>query len=358
MGKRSYFIITLTIVLSVTAVFTFSSSDAITVKITPVKQAEMKSAIRVTGSVINDKTVTMTALLNGQIEGMLVQKGDQVKSDQVLAYLDKREADAELAKAEAVQAREEQSVVEAQAKLRRMKNVKKSGGSSQQMIEDAQAELSAAQARLRVAQAELRVARIHREKIELRAPFDGVITEKTTEKGQWVEAGTKLFTLVGKEGREIEVKVDAGDSGTVKLGQVVELTCDAFPGVKWQEKIHWIAPSIIQDTSNEALNTFAVRISLGETAPPLLLGQQVDAYIVIENKKEVVQIPFSAIHTKKGKQYVAVIENNKVNFKQVKTGMENNTHIEVLSGVSPGDAVILADGKKLTEGLTVTVKQE
>lgn len=323
------------------------------VRLTQVERGEIKSVIRVTGRVINDRTVTMTALVNGQIEGMLIQKGDHVKADQVLAYLDRRIADAELNKARAVLEREKKSLLEARARFSRLKNVKSSGGASQQAIDDAEAQMHVAEASLQVARAELDMARIQREKIEVRAPFAGVITEKTTEKGQWVEAGTKLFTLVGDQGREIEIKVDAGDSGSIKLGQPVDLTCDAFPGVSWQEKIHWIAPSILQDETNEAVNTFAVRISLGEQAPPLLLGQQVDTLVVIAQKPNTLRLPYASISGEPGSYRVAVIRDGQVHYQPIQTGLEDDTHIEILGGLKSGDAVILPEGKRLEEGQAV-----
>lgn len=356
MKKFSILVLMISIVAAAIAIFITSNRDAIDVKLIQPQHGDIETVIRVTGQVINDKTVTMTALVNGQIEGMLVQKGDRVKSDQVLAFFDKREADAEQAKAEAVLAREEQAILEAQSTYARLNNVKVSGGSTQQMIDDAEAEINAAKARLRVAKAELRVAKIHREKIEVRAPFDGVITEKTTEKGQWLEAGTKLFTLVGTEGREIEVKVDAGDSGVIKLGQVVNLTCDAFPGLVWQEKIHWIAPSIIQDEKNESLNTFAVRISLGETAPPLLLGQQVDARIIVASKKQAMYLPFTALRGMPGNYQVALLDGERITFKTVKTGIENDTQVEILSGINEADQVVISTDKALSDGQLVRVQ--
>jgi len=355
--KKSGLLVTGTgLIIIAILVYSLTGSDTATVKLIKPVISDIETAIRVTGHVINDKTVTMTALVNGQIEDMLVQKGEHVDANQLLAAFDKREADAALAKAAAVMAREEQAVDETQAKYVRLKNVKGSGGSTQQMIDDADAEFKAARARLRVARAELRVAEIQREKIELRAPFAGVITEKTTDKGQWMEAGTKLFTLVGSEGREIEVMVDAGDSGTVQLGQVVKITCDAFPGKVWQEKVHWIAPSIVQDEKNESLNTFAVRISLGEHAPPLLLGQQVDAHIVVASKKQVLSLPFTALRGEQGNYEVGVLNSNSVKFIPVKTGIESDTHIEILSGLKESDQVVISTGKALTEGQHVIVQ--
>ena len=105
--------------------FAASGKDLRTVKLVNVERGDIKNAIRVTGRVINDKTVTMTALVNGQIEGMLVKKGDTVAADQVLAFFDKREADAKLAKTKAVLAREEQAVLESKSKYNRLKNVKR-----------------------------------------------------------------------------------------------------------------------------------------------------------------------------------------------------------------------------------------
>ena len=91
------------------------------------QRGSIESTIRVTARVINDRTVTLTALLDGQIQGMLVQKGQRVKAGQVLAYLDKREADALLEKARAQAARERESVDEAARKLKRLRDMGRSG---------------------------------------------------------------------------------------------------------------------------------------------------------------------------------------------------------------------------------------
>lgn len=358
MARRYVTFIVITIFIAAIGYFTFSGQDQRQVSLIAVERGNIKNAIRVTGRVINDKTVTMTALVNGQIEGMLVKKGDTVKADQVLAFFDKREADANLAKSEAVLAREEQTVTEAQSKYNRLKNVKSFGGSSQQIIDDAEAEMKAAIARMRVARAELNVARIQREKIEVRAPFAGVITEKTTEKGQWLEAGTKLFTLVGIEGREIDVKVDAGDSGSISLGQVVELSCDAYPGVIWQEQIHWIAPSIVQEENSTAVNTFSVRISLGKQAPALLLGQQVDARVVLKTKNNVLRLPYSAVKGDFGQYHVFVVNNGRVKKQEIVTGLEDERFIEIVSGLNEGDKVIKVEGKPLKENQPVRTNHD
>ncbi len=318
-------------------------------------RGDIESVIRVTGKVINDRTVTLTALVDGQIKAMHVHKGQKVKTGQVLAKLDDREANAYLNRVTAEVERERQAVTESYRKLQRLREVSLSGGASEQLLEDTKAVWLTAKARLRVSEANLKIAHVYREKVEVTAPFDGVITEKTTEVGQWLEAGTQLFTLVAHEGREIEANVDAGDSGEISIGQPVTMTTDAYPGKHWQEKIHWISPSISEDEKN-ALNTFAVRMTLGPDAPSLLLNQQVDIRIQTDLRRNVLKLPFTALVEDRQDTKVAVLHKGKVNFVTIKTGIEDFNHVEIEDGLAEKDIVILMNGISLSEGQVVTPK--
>jgi len=355
MKKVSLIIIILLLLTALIGGWKYYQDDAIIVEVINAETGPIESVIRVTGRVINDRTVTMTALVNGQIQGMLVQKGDRVKAGQVLAYLDKREADALVEKATAVVARERQAVDEANRKLERLREISLAGNASTQAVEDAQAEWRAAQARLQVAEAERRVAQIQREKVEVTAPWDGVIIEKSTEQGQWVEAGIKLFTLVAEEGREIEANVDAGDSGVVEIGQTVTLTCDAFPGQRWSETIHWISPAIITD-ENAVLNSFAVRMTLGPDAPSLLLGQQVDIEIRTARRESGLKLPYTALIESDETSKVAIVREGKVKYRQVTTGIEDFTHVEIVDGITADESVIISHGRAPAEGSVVKIK--
>lgn len=351
-------LITIVALLALTALvggWKMHRGDAIDVTVINAEMGPIESVIRVTGRVINDRTVTMTALVDGQIQGMLVQKGDRVKAGQVLAYLDKREAEALMEKAAAVVAREQQAMDEAARKLGRLREVSLTGGASTQTVEDTEASWRAAQARLQVAEAEWRLARIHREKVEVTAPWDGVIIEKSAEQGQWLEAGIKLFTLVAEEGREIEANVDAGDSGVVEIGQTVTITCDAFPGRRWNETVHWISPAIITGDS-AVMNSFAVRMTVGPEAPPLLLGQQVDVEIRTAHRESVLKLPYTALIESEDNPQVAVVRDGKVVYVPVTTGIEDFTHVEIVAGIAVGDSVILTQGKAPAAGSMVRIK--
>ncbi len=355
MRKLLFLLFLLSIAVGV-GYITIQQEKPIRVTVISPERGNIQSIVRVTGKVVNDKTVKMTALVDGQITEMSARKGDSVEAGQVLIVLDQREANARLEKARAELAREKQTVAEALKSLTRLRKLIQSGGVSPQSVDDAESLYLTAQARLQVAQATLSIEQIHREKINVTAPFAGIITEKTTEVGQWVEAGTELFTLVAHQGREIEVNVDAGDSGVVRIGQKVSLSSDAWPDIQWQESIARVSPAIAQ-SSNEALNTFAVRITLGEDAPPLLLGQQVDAKIHTDERNDVLTLPFDVIIESETGPSVAVVENQRVIYKNIKTGLEDFSRIEVVEGLSEQDRVIKPQGVELIEGKQVSVSK-
>lgn len=320
------------------------------------QRGEIKNAINLTGKVINDKTVTLSALVNGQITDMKISKGQVVDRNQVLARFDRREADAELTRLQAEQDLAEQKAILTRNTLDRLLNMGSGGSVSQQQVDDAQTEWRIARAQQKVNKAAYSIAAIQREKYDVTAPFDGVITEKTTEVGQWVEAGTPLFTLVALDGREIEVNIDSSDRGQIKLNQKANLKSDAWPDRPWSETIHWLAPAVSQK-DNEALNSFTARLSLGKQAPPLILGQQVDVELVIEHKQDALKIPYSVLIEDKDKKQIAIINSSsQIELHDITTGIEDISFVEVLSGVSPEERIAVNGESPYKQGQQVIVE--
>lgn len=355
--KKFIFILLLATMAVTAGWYHFHRDSTLTVAVISPLRGSIQTVIRVTGDVVNDRTVKMAALVDGQIRSMPVRKGNLVKAGQVLTVLDQREADTRLQKSRAELALEKQSIDESQRQLKRQEKLSRTGGTTQQLLDDAQAKVNAAQARFKVANAILKIEAIQREKFTVKAPFAGVITEKTTEVGQWIEAGTPLFTLVAEQGREIEVNIDAGDSAAVRIGQTVSLASDAWPDHQWQEKILRIAPAITQGT-DRALNTFAVRISLGSDAPELILGQQVDARIHTASRNNILKLPFAAMIEKEGAPMVAIIRHHRVTLLPVKTGLEDFTHIEITEGINGNEQIILSEGRELQQGEAVKTSEQ
>ncbi|MBW9267818.1 MAG: efflux RND transporter periplasmic adaptor subunit [Candidatus Thiodiazotropha sp. (ex. Lucinisca nassula)] len=318
-----------------------------------VERGDLELVIRVTGEVINDRQVEITALVDGQVNRVATTLGARVGAEEILATMDNRAAAASRQRAKAYLQQQDVHRREQLMRYRRLQKLAAKGAVSTEKLDAAKLNWEAASAAWEVAKADLNLAEVAQEWQQVRAPFDAVVIGKSTEVGQWVEAGTKLFTLVALERWEIEAHVDAVDSGRVKKGQPVVVRCDAFPGREWRSTISWIGPSVERE-KDKRLNTFRVRIALGEESPPLLLGQQVDLEIAVERRLGVLRLPFAALQERDEQVEVALIEAGRVQYHTIETGLEGDTHVEVREGLEEGMSVVRLDGQALDPGLRVT----
>ena len=325
----------------------FSSSGALAVETVKVGMGTLHQAISVPGKVVSKLKVDVSSSVAGQIVSVNVKEGEKVKKNQVLAELENEEAQSEVKRAEGnlLSAQEESALAE--KTLKRMERALALGAVSRQQTEESQANLKSAKAKESVAREELKASKLSLEKLNVTAPFDGTVTARYAQVGQWVTPSEALFSLVDLGQREIEVKVDAADSSLISVGQSVLMSSDAFPDQTWSETVSRVAPAANRE---EGTNTVSVYISLGSSAPSLRFGQQVDAEIRVFSSKKTIKLPLSALVTRNGKTWIGLIKNNRVHYVPVEIGMEDLTHVEILKGVKPGQDVILPTGEGLQEG--------
>ncbi|KXF80672.1 MFP transporter [Enterovibrio coralii] len=360
-SMRGYVKTTFAVLIFVSALvagYFFYPQSPLDVSGVQVVRNDMAYIVRVTGEVINDRTVSLTALVNGRVEEVYVARGDRVNKDDTLASMDNRASIARLQRAQAVVQQEVVRLKEQQQRYDRLSELSGRKLVSVEALDQAQYELETAQAAVAIAKADAQMSALEQDWQKLDAPFDAVIIDKSTESGQWVEAGTELFQLVAIEGWEIEANLDAVDSGRIHLGQLVKLSSESFPNQVWQTHIHWIGPAI-ERTSERYLNTFPVRMGLGSEAPPLLLGQQLDIEIVIEERGNVLSLPYSALREREpGTFEVALVEEGTIRLQPVESGLETDTHVEIQSGVQEGQWVALFDHDHLENGRTARLMVE
>lgn len=324
------------------------------VEIAVVEQGEIYQSITVPGKIVSKLRVNITPAIAGRLTHVNVEEGDSVKTGRLLARLDDREAKSYLKRAKSSMKSVKEDVLSAKRSLKRLRQAFSKGAVAGQLVEDAEVKLRSARARESIAEEEVRTAKLSLENPRIAAPFSGTITARFIEVGQWVVPSETLFTLIDQSQREIEVQVDAADSGGIAVGQTVGLSSDAFPGVEWPESVSRLAAAT---NSAGNANTVTVSISLGSNAPSLQIGQQVDADIRTAWNPNALKVPYGAVINRKGASWLALIDNGIVKLVKVTTGIENFSHIEILQGVSIGQSVILANGADLQNGERVFLAQ-
>lgn len=330
--------------------------DGINVRAVRAERDDIASVINATGKVVSGHEITLSTQEAGLIKVMHVREGQKITHGELIAELDSQEADNRLIEARAVLA---ESKARRRQELNRnsgIREVYNAGGMSLVSLKDSESSLEICTEAENKAVSEVKAAEIRLARTKIISPCDGTITRKDADSGEWISPGMPLATIAGSESREIEVAIDESDAGFVKPGQMVEISSDSYPGLVWKEKVRQLDPAVQKDGT---ANTVKARIDCGSETPDLKFGQQVDAKIFTSVKTNTLALPFEAIVSKNGKPFIALAVADRVSFSPVKTGIENTTHIEILSGLKEGDEVIVPEGKGFKEGIRIkTITKE
>jgi HlyD family secretion protein len=189
---------------------------------------------------------------------------------------------------------------------------------------------------------------------EIFAPINGIIIEKLVEEGQIiasgisnVSGGTAIANIADMSRLFIIADIDETDIGSVKIGQAVRITADAFPNKILGGTVTRIAPQGVIDNS---ITIFKVKIEvqgLGKSLLKPMMSANIE--IVTQQVKDTVYVSRAGILKDEEGKYVMLLKNDQPEKTRVKTGIKNPIHVQILSGLKPDDAVILGDWKKVVE---------
>ena len=192
------------------------------------------------------------------------------------------------------------------------------------------------------------------EETEIFAPITGVIIEKLVEEGQIiasgisnVNGGTALATLADMSRLFIIADIDETDIGSIKIGHKVTITADAFSDRKFKGLVKRIAPQGLVENS---ITIFKVKIEvLGKGRKILKPMMSANIDIVTEHVENTVFTSRAGIRDGEQGKFAMVLKEDKPEKIAVQTGIRNPIHVQIVSGLGPGDQVILGDWEKALE---------
>src|SRR5215475_1309607 len=196
----------------------------------------------------------------------------------------------------------------------------------------------------------------------VRAPFEGELGVRMVEVGQFISAGTTIVSLTDLSELYANFTVTEKDSGHLKVGQVVRIKVDAYPGQTFEGKITTIEPQISSDTRN-------IRVQATIANPDRILkpGMFVTTTVVLPDKLPVVTVPETAVDYTLYGDSVFVLEEKKADDGKtslsavrsfVQTGNRIEGRAEILKGVKAGDRVVAVGQLKLQSGAAVTISTD
>jgi len=358
-------------------------------KLAKVEKGDLAKSVVATGKVTPITKVEVKSKASGIVKKLFVEYGDQVKKGQLLAQLDKDEIQAQVDQSRAALQAADANLASSQADYERAKvdaegpdvpllkrqydrslEMAKDGVVSASALDDADRNYKMALNKQNVAKAQVTVlkakiaqsqAEVARDKANLAqleeqlsytdivSPIDGIVLSRDVEMGDAVSSilvlgssATLVMTLGDTSEVYVKGKVDESDIGKVYLGQPARIKVEAFKDKTFYGKVTKISPMGVE---KDNVTTFEVRVSINNPGGELKAEMTANAEIILEEHKNVLQIPEGSIlydkdkkasveipdpHAKDGKKKIAV-----------NIGISNGAKTEVLSGLKEGDQVVL-----------------
>lgn len=204
------------------------------------------------------------------------------------------------------------------------------------------------QARIRQAEEGVRSAEIMAGYAEIRAPFAGMVIDKTVQPGNLAAPGVPLLTLERRGEYRLEASVDESLLASIRPGTPVAVTLDAL-NRRIDARVTDVVPTI-----DPAARAFLVKIDL-PAAPDLRSGLFGRAAFAVGSRR-VLAVPADAIRTRGQLQWVFVADQGTARLRMVTTGAERDGRREVLSGLAAGESIIYPVTADLSDGAKVEVR--
>jgi HlyD family secretion protein len=358
-------------------------------KLAKVEKGDLAKSVVATGKVEPITKVEIKSKASGIVKKLLVDAGDRVKRGQLLAQLDKEEISAQVEQSKAGLQAAEASLSSAEADYDRAKvdaegpdvpllkrafdraqGMAKDGVVSVSALDDAQknyemalnkqnvakAQVSVlkakiAQSRAQVAQDQANLKQLEEQLsyTDVESPIDGVVLSRDVEIGDAVSSilvlgssATLIMTLGDTSEVYVKGKVDESDIGKVYLGQPARIKVESFKDKTFNGKVTKISPMGVE---KDNVTTFEVRVSINNPGGELKAEMTANAEILLEEHKNVLQIPEgSIIYDNQKKASVEVPDPKGKEGKRkvaVTIGISNGAKTELLSGLKEGDQVVL-----------------
>ncbi len=358
-------------------------------KLAKVEKGDLAKSVVATGKVTPITKVEVKSKASGIVKKLLVEYGDTVKKGQLLAQLDKVEIEAQVDQSRAALQAAEANLASSQADYERAKvdaegpdvpllkreydratQMAQEGVVSQTALDDADRNYKMALNKQNVSKAQVTVlkakiaqsqAEMARDQANLKqldeqlsytdivSPIDGIVLSRDVEMGDAVSSilvlgssATLVMTLGDTSEVYVKGKVDESDIGKVYLGQPARIKVESFKDKTFNGKVTKISPMGVE---KDNVTTFEVRVSINNPGGELKAEMTANAEIILDEHKNVLQIPEGAIIYDKDKKASVDVpdpkEKDGMKKVAVNIGISNGAKTEVLSGLKEGDQVVL-----------------
>jgi RND family efflux transporter MFP subunit len=314
--------------------------------------------VAVTGTVRAPRIARLSPEVPGLVDSIGVDAGDRVTRGDVLLTLDAALAQLDVDAAEATVEIAREELADARRRLADAERLRESRGIPETEVEARRSEVRADAATLKLRRAEAGRERERLRRFTLAAPFDGIISAKLTERGEWVTPGDQVLELVADEGLRVDFRVPQRFFPRLDTGTPLTLRIASLPDREVTARIGTVVP-----VSDDTARTFEIRTHPDTADLPLTHGMSASGTLALATGEERLVVPRDALlRHPDGRITAWVIDTDgdtaSVSERQLRTGLAFDGFVVVLEGLEPGQRVVVEGNETLRQGQGVRVSGE
>lgn len=307
--------------------------------------------IEAVGTLEADQRIEVKARRSGRIQELPVAEGEAVEAGTVLIRLDDRDLAARVDQAHAALAEAEVRAASAKRSFGRSGALRKKGIASEQDHDDVESEFERAAAAVEVARANLAFSEAELAETVVLAPFAGVFGRLRVDPGAYVREGESLGLLIDADPLELVFALPERYVTRLRVGLPVTARVSSLPDRPFPGDITFVAPAV--DAENR---TVTVEAEIPNPEGLLRPGQFSTVQVRLERHENAAVVPEEAVVPTAKRMMIFVVEDGKASARTVHTGVRLPGRVEVLSGIAPGETIVVTGHEKLREGEASAVR--
>ena len=309
---------------------------AIAVEATIVKSVRMAQGLTAVGSLRSDESVTIRPEVSGRISEIGFREGQRVAKGAVLIRFDTSVQRAELEQAEA-------NLGLSKSRIERSRDLFTKGFISAQARDEAESSFKLAQATFDLSQARLT-------KLEIKAPFSGIVGLRMVSIGDYVKDGQDIVNLEEIDPLKVDFRIPEIYLKQAAVGQSLQIMLDAFPNQTFQGKVFAINPLV--DTNGRSI---VIRAMVKNTESRLRPGMFARVRLLFSDDRDSLAVAEQSLIPVGDDQFLFKVVDGRAQRQKVEIGQRREGQVEVLQGLVAGDVVITAGQLKVRDGSPVTI---
>ena len=325
-----------------------TNQQDVTPYVTTAERGVLSGLITASGELLAVQKVNVSPRQQGLLDQLLVDEGDAVQKDQILALMDPGDLEDRLQERQALLRQAEATYRRRLDEFQRQSRLYQSGVISADAFSEVENQMLGNQAAVIAARERIEQLEEEQNQQKIRAPFAGTITARYAEPGAFVTPTTTASATAGatsssivelSSGLEVSARVPESDIGRIAIDQLASIRVDAYPDERFDARVSEIAPRAVKQDN---VTSFEVKLDLIDPPQKLLIGMTADINFQTGRGKPQTLVPTVAIVTEDGQAGVLLVDNQrKPVFQSVELGNSSGDQTAILKGLEPGTRVFI-----------------